>query len=79
MLGLAPFSGAPFSGYLIFSPSSTVSGLQANALLNSVSVTNGPYITITGLSATAVLNSGAGGVTFPVRWTTIDTAQYPLE
>jgi hypothetical protein len=79
MLGLAPFSGVPFSGYLIFSPTSTVSGLQANALLNSVTATPATDVSITGVSATASLNIGAGGVTFPVRWTTINTAQYPLE
>jgi hypothetical protein len=79
MLGLAPFSGAPFSGYLIFEPTTTVSGLQANALLNSVTATPATDASITGVFATASLNSGTGGVTFPVRWTTINTAQYPLE
>jgi hypothetical protein len=79
MLGLAPFSGAPFSGLLIFTPSATVSGLQANALLNSITAT--PLITasITGVSGTALLNSGFNGTTFPIRWTTINTQQYPLE
>ena len=79
MLGLAPFSGAPFSGYLIFEPTSTVSGLQANALLNSVTTEAITEASITGVFATASLNSGTGGITFPVRWTTINTAQYPLE
>jgi hypothetical protein len=79
MLGLAPFSGAPFSGYLIFSPSTTVNGLQANALLNSVTATPEIIAPITGVFCTALLNSGTGGITFPVRWTTIETAQYPLE
>ena len=79
MFGLAPFSGAPFSGYLIISPTSTVTGLQANALLNSVTATPATDVSITGVSADALLNSGVGGVTFPVRWTTINTAQYPLE
>lgn len=79
MLGLAPFSGAPFSGYLIFSPSSTVSGLQADALLNSVTTESAVQASITGVSATALLNSGINGTTFPLRWTTINTAQYPLE
>jgi hypothetical protein len=76
MLGLAPFSGVPFSGFLIFSPTSTVSGLQANALLGSVTVANGQVIPITGLQATALLNSGASNTTHPVKWTTIDTTQY---
>lgn len=76
MLGLAPFSGAPFSGFLVFSPTSTVAGLQANALLNSVNIVNGPVVSLTGVSATTSLNSGAGNTTHPVRWTTIDTTQY---
>jgi len=79
MFGLSPFSGAPFSAFLVFTTSETVSGLQANALLNSVTVTPATETTITGVFATASLNSGVGGVTFPVRWTTINTAQYPLE
>lgn len=76
MLGLAPFSGAPFSGYLIFSPSESVSGLQANALLNSVDATPSAVAALVGLEAVTVINSGAGGVTHPVKWTTIDTTQY---
>lgn len=79
MLGLAPFAGAPFSGYLIISPTSTVSGLQATALLNSVTATPATEASITGVFGTALLNSGVGGTTFPIRWTTINTAQYPLE
>jgi hypothetical protein len=79
MLGLAPFSGVPFSGYLIFSPTSTVSGLEATALLNSVTVTPATDVSITGVVGTVLLNSGFNGTTFPVRWTTIETAQYPLE
>ena len=79
MFGLAPFSGAPFSGYLIFEPTATVSGLQANALLNSVTATPATSVSITGVSGTVLLNSGFNGTTFPVRWTTINTAQYPLE
>lgn len=76
MLGLAPFSGAPFSGYLIFSPETTVSGLQANALLNSVTVSSGPIVAITGVQATATLTNGAANITHPARWTVIDTTQY---
>ena len=78
MFALDSFSGAPISGYSIFSPSTTVSGLQANALLNSVGVANGQVIGITGVQAEALLNSGAAGVTIPVRWTTINTVQYPI-
>jgi hypothetical protein len=55
-----------------------VSGLQANALLNSVNATPQYFANITGVSATAILNSGASGVTYPVTWTLIDTTQYPL-
>jgi len=76
MFGLAPFSGAPFSGLLLFSTTSTVSGLQANALLNSVIATPITTATITGVQATASLTSGSGNVTHPVRWTVIDTTQY---
>lgn len=76
MLGLAPFSGVPFSGYLIFSPTSTVSGLQATAILNSVTATPITPVSITGVSATTALNSGASNTTHPVKWTTIDTTQY---
>jgi hypothetical protein len=79
MLGLAPFSGAPLSGYLIFTPSATVTGLQADALLNSVTATPAITASITGVSGTVFLNSGINGTTFPLRWTTINTAQYPLE
>ena len=78
MFALDSFSGAPISGYLDFSPSTTVSGLQANALLNSVNVANGQVIGITGLQANALLNSGSNNVTIPVRWTTINTVQYPI-
>ena len=78
MFALDSFSGAPISGYSIFSPSTTVSGLQANALLNSVGVANGQVIGITGLEAIATLSSGSNNVTIPVRWTTINTVQYPI-
>ena len=79
MFGLASFSGAPISGYLIFEPSATVSGLQANALLNSVSavpVTN-VDITTDNIVATAILSMGSGTVTYPLKWTLINTVQYP--
>lgn len=78
MLGLSCFSGAPFSAFLQFSPSTTVSGLQADALLNSVTVGSSYFASITGVSATATLNSGASGITYPVAWTLIDTTQYPI-
>jgi hypothetical protein len=78
MFGLSDFSGAPFSAYLQFSPSTSVSGLQANALLNSVSAGTFYGVILTGVSATAILNTGASGKTFPVSWTLIDTTQYPI-
>jgi hypothetical protein len=78
MFGLSCFAGAPFSAVLQFSPSTTVSGLQATALLNSVSVGANYFANITGVSATATLNSGAANTTFPVAWTLIDTTQYPI-
>jgi hypothetical protein len=78
MFGLSDFAGAPFSAYLQFSPKTTVSGLQANALLDSVSTGSNYGVTLTGVSATATLNSGAAGKTFPVAWTLIDTTQYPI-
>lgn len=78
MFGLSCFSGAPFSSYIIVTENPTVSGLQADALLNSVNATPQYYANITGVSATAILNSGAMGVTYPVTWTLIDTTQYPL-
>jgi len=77
MFGLSGFSDAPFSAYLKFSPTTTVSGLQANALLNSVNargITNAP---ISGVVATMLLNSGVNRITFPATWTLVDTAQYP--
>jgi hypothetical protein len=76
MFGLAPFDGAPFSAYLQFSPNTTLSGLQANALLNSVNSTPGQLVTLTGVSATVTLNSGDGTTTYPNRWTLIPTDQY---
>jgi hypothetical protein len=78
MFGLSCFAGAPFSAILQFSPKTTLSGLQATALLNSVTATANYYANITGVSATAILNSGAAGTTFPVAWTLIDTTQYPI-
>ena len=78
MFGLSCFSGAPFSSYILVTNNATVSGLQANALLNSVNATPQYFANITGVSATAILNSGASGVTYPVTWTLIDTTQYPL-
>jgi len=78
MFGLSCFSGAPFSSYILVTNNAAVSGLQANALLNSVNATPQYYVNITGVSATAILNSGAAGVTFPVSWTLINTTQYPI-
>ena len=76
MFGLAPFAGAPFSAYLQFSPTTTVSGLQATALLNSVNVNPIQTVSITGVFATASLNMGDGTVTYPNTWTLVPTDQY---
>ena len=76
MFGLAPIAGAPFSAVLQFSPNTTVTGLQANALLNSVNATPGQLVPITGVFATASLNMGSGTVTFPNSWTLVPTDQY---
>lgn len=77
MLGLAPFSGAPISGFLVFSPVSSVSGLQADAILGSVTATPTTITSITGVSGTAILNIGFNGRTYPVKWSVVPTAQYP--
>jgi hypothetical protein len=77
MFALDNFSGAPLSGYLIFEPITTVSGLQANALLNSVNGNPQQIIVISGgLLATAYLNSGSSTTTFPRLWTSVNTDQY---
>lgn len=76
MFGLAPFAGAPFSAFLQSSPNTTLSGLQATALLNSVTATPAQTASITGVSATASLNMGSGTVTFPNTWTLVPTDQY---
>lgn len=76
MFGLAPFAGAPFSAFLEFSPNTTLSGLQATALLNSVSTLPSQTVSITGVFATASLNMGSGTVTFPNTWTLVPTDQY---
>ena len=78
MFALDSFSGAPISGYFEFVPGTTVSGLQANALLNSVIAFPQIVVNITtdGLLMTATLNSGSSTTTFPEYWTMIDTDQY---
>lgn len=78
MFSLDSLSGAPISGYFLFDTSNTVSGLQANAILNSVITDPSVVVGITGVSATAYLNIGDGTNTFPLRWRTINTAQYPI-
>jgi|APGre2960657373_1045057.scaffolds.fasta_scaffold06981_2 hypothetical protein len=76
MFGLSCFAGAPFSAFLQFSPNTTLSGLQATALLNSVIATPIQTTSITGVFATASLNMGSGTVTFPNTWTLVPTDQY---
>jgi len=77
MFGLAPFAGAPFSAFLQSSPNTTLSGLQATALLNSVNANPAQSVTLTGVYATASLNMGNGTTTtFPNTWTLVPTDQY---
>jgi hypothetical protein len=76
MFGLAPFAGAPFSSILQFSPTTTLSGLQATALLNSVNSAPTQTVSLTGVFATASLNMGSGTATYPNVWTLIPTDQY---
>ena len=78
MFGLAPFAGAPFSSFLTFSYTDQLSGLQATALLNSVSATPITPVTISGVEGITSLNigTGTGGSTFPNRWTSVETDQY---
>lgn len=76
MFGLSCFAGAPFSAFLQFSTTDTLSGLQATALLNSVSTNPAQIANITGVVATASLNMGSGTATFPNTWTLVPTDQY---
>ncbi len=77
MLSLDSLSGAPISGYFLFDTTNTVSGLQANAILNSVITDPSVVVGITGVSASALLNIGDETNTFPLLWRTINTVQYP--
>ena len=78
MFGLTTFAGAPFSSFLTFSYTDPLSGLQANALLNSVNATPITPISLTGVVGTTVLDigTGTGGETFANRWTSVETDQY---
>lgn len=74
MFGLAPFAGAPFSSVLQITSSYNPSGLQATAILGSVSISADTTTGITGVSATTelgVLNQNKG----PVFWTSVITEQ----
>jgi hypothetical protein len=77
MFGLAPFASAPFSSVLSIANSSTLTGLQANALLNSVIAEYAVPVNLTGLQADAILMTGSV-VMKPVAWTLIDTSQDQL-
>lgn len=77
MFGLAPFASAPFSSVLNYSASSTLVGLQANALLNSVIGEYQVAVPVTGQEADAILMAGSL-VMKPVYWTLIDTTQDQL-
>lgn len=79
MFGLAPFAGAPFSSFLTFTDTNaSVAGLQANALLNSVIAAPSLRVAVEGVEGIASLNigTGTGGITYPNRWTSIETDQY---
>jgi hypothetical protein len=78
MFALDSFSGAPISGYFEFTPGTTLSGLQATALVNSIDAFPQIVVVITadGLIATTLLNSGSSTTTFPKLWTLIITDQY---
>jgi len=78
MLGLSCFAGVPFSSYLDFSYTDPITGLQATALLNSVTADPTQTASITGLEAITSLNigTGTGGTVIPNVWTSIITDQY---
>jgi len=74
MFGLAPFSGAPFSSVLSIAGSSTLTGLSATALLNSVLAENVVNVNLTGNQTVASLMAGSA-VMNPAYWTLVDTSQ----
>jgi hypothetical protein len=94
MLGKNPLASAPFAsigsqtekgfvfitgvqGQAILGPLS-LTGLQAVALLNSVTVSFPTVVTITGVQATAVLGDGTSIViVYPGTWQIVDTSQHP--
>jgi hypothetical protein len=94
MLGKNPFASVPFAalgsvtekgfvfitgvqGQAILGPLS-LTGLEAVALLNSVTVSFPTSVTITGVSATAYLGDGTSIViAYPGTWQIVDTSQHP--
>ena len=94
MLGKNPLASQPFAsigsqtekgfvfitgvqGQAILGPLS-LTGLQAVALLNSVTVSFPTVVTITGVQATAVLGDGTSIViVYPGTWQIVDTSQHP--
>lgn len=76
MFGLAPFAGAPFSSILTLTTGSDLTGLQANALLNSVTAGQVVTVALTGQEAIVYLMAAGSSSITPSYWTLIDTSQY---
>ena len=79
MFGLATFASTPFSSFLQFTDTTApIAGLQANALLNSVSGDTSLSVAVAGVEGITSLNigTGTGGITYPNRWTSVETDQY---
>jgi len=94
MFGKNPLSSVPFAsigvsnekgfvivtgvtGTAILGPLS-LTGLEAVALLNSITVSFPASVTLTGVQATAVLGDGTSiVVVYPGTWQIVDTSQHP--
>ena len=94
MLGKNPLSSVPYAsignvtekgfvfitgvqGEAILGPLS-LTGLEAVALLNSVTVSFPTTVNITGVSATAYLGDGTSIIiVYPGTWQIVDTSQHP--
>lgn len=94
MLGKNPLASVPFAsigsvneqgfvfitgvqGEAILGPLS-LTGLQAVALLNSVTVSFAATVTLTGVSATAYLGDGTSIIiVYPGTWQIVNTSQNP--
>lgn len=94
MLGKNPLASVPYAsignqnekgfvfvtgvqGQTILGPLS-LTGLQATALLNSITVSIPVSVNITGVQATAILGDGTSIViVYPATWKIVDTSQHP--